>query len=673
LVDVDGDQVVRVRGDTEHPFSHGYTCPKGRALPGMHHHPDRLERPLLRVGDRLEPTTWDACLDDLAARLRAIIDRDGPEAIGVFFGSGVGMDAAGYRASEALYAALGARARFSPLTIDGTAKVLVSHQVGGFPGLNPHVDTEDARLVVYIGVNPVVSHGHTSALPDPVTALRALRARADVWVVDPRRTETARLATRHLAVRPGTDYAALGFLVRELLRDGADRAAVVRAVGRDDLAAAVAAYTVEHAAAVAGVAEAELTELLDAVRRAGRVAVVTGTGVTMSAAANVTQWLAWALMIVTDSMNRPGGVWFHPGFGHQLEGFELPVLPPDALFGPGPSTRPGARSFLGEWPCAVLADEITAGTIRAVLNLGGHLVTAFPDANTLIPALRSLEVLATIEIIANDTTALSTHVLPTKDQLERADVTLWDFLMPRVAGQYTPPVVDTVGDRRSTWWVLAELARRLGHDLELVAGADLDDEAVLARITAGARCPFDDLVADRWVERPYELPAAWVEQHLDRLGGWRLAPSVLLAQLATLEAPASLVLVPRRQGRHLNSQLDFLGEVAEVIVHPDDAAASGVADGAPVVVRSEHGELEGIAKVDESVRAGTVSVPHGHQRANVNRLTSDDDIDATTGMAHYSGLPVSLHPARPAAGSPSPPEVTVGAAPTRGSSRAPAR
>ena len=65
LAEVDGDEVVRVRGDKDHPLSHGYTCPKGRALPKMHHHPDRLERPLVRVGGRLQATTWEVCLDDL--------------------------------------------------------------------------------------------------------------------------------------------------------------------------------------------------------------------------------------------------------------------------------------------------------------------------------------------------------------------------------------------------------------------------------------------------------------------------------------------------------------------------------------------------------------------------------------------------------------------------------
>lgn len=630
-----GERVVRVRGDRDHPLSHGYTCAKGRGLPGMHHHPDRLERPLQRVNGELRPATWDNCLDDLGDRLRSIIDEHGPEAVGIFFGSGVGMDAAGYRMSEALHRAIGTPARFSPLTIDGTAKVLVSDLVGGYPGLNPHVDVEHVELVVFAGVNPVVSHGHTSAMPDPVSRLRALRSNAEVWVLDPRRTETARLASHHLAARPGTDYAVFAFLVRELLREQ-------ERVGTETLAAAVEPFTLEHSARIADVPETQLVQLLESVRRTGRLAVVTGTGVTMSASANVTQWLAWTLMILTDSMNRPGGVWFHPGFGYQLETFEIPISPPEGgLFGPGPRSRPESQGFLGEWPCAALADEIRAGNIRAVLNLGGHLVTAFPDTNDLVPALESLEVFATIEIIENETTALSTHVLPTKDQLERADVTLWDFMTPRVASQHTPAIVEPVGDRRSTWWVLAELGRRLGHDL---ADTTTDDDAALARIAAGARCTIEELVEARWVEQPYELPAPWVERHVARMGGWRLAPQRLVDQLRDLTEPAPLVLVPRRQMRHLNSQLDYLGESVDVIVHPDDAAAIGVVDGHDVIVRSARGELVGVAKVDASVRAGTVSVPHGHQSANVNRLTDKDKIDVTTGMARYSGVPVSLHP-----------------------------
>ncbi|MDT3438148.1 MULTISPECIES: molybdopterin-dependent oxidoreductase [unclassified Pseudofrankia] len=645
LVETSGDQVLRVRGDRDHPMSAGYTCPKGRALPGVHHHPDRLEHPLLRDGDGLRPTTWEECLDDLGSRVRAIIDEHGPSAVGIFFGSGVGMDAAGYKVAQSLHRAIGTPAKFSPLTIDGTAKVLISDLVGGTPALAGRPDYETATFVLFVGSNPVVSHGHTVAMPNPIGTLRALRDRGEIWVVDPRHTETAKLATGHLAPRPGMDHAVLAYLVREVLRDGARQDVLdSRCVDADTLAAAVEPFTLEHTAAVCDVPADELAALLAAVRRAERVAVETGTGVTMSASANVTQWLGWALMIITGSMNQPGGAWFHPGFASRLENVQLPVSPADGSFGPGPRSRPETHSFLGEWPCAVLADEIEAGNIRAVLNLGGHLVTAFPDTETLVPALRKLDVFATIEIIANETTALSTHVLPTKDQLERADITLWDNLMPRVATQYTPAVVGPVGDRRSTWWVLAELGRRLGHDLAATSGEAATDGARLAKVVP--RGTFgEDLTTRQWAETDRQLPAPWVERHLDRLGGWRLAPRLLVDQLATLTEPAPLVFVPRRQKRHLNSQFDFLGDQAEILVHPDDAATAGVRDGEPVVIRATHGEITGIARVDPAVRRGAVSIPHGHQSANVNRLTDKNDLDPITGMAHYSGIPVTLRPA----------------------------
>lgn len=94
----------------------------------------------------------------------------------------------------------------------------------------------------------------------------------------------------------------------------------------------------------------------------------------------------------------------------------------------------------------------------------------------------------------------------------------------------------------------------------------------------------------------------------------------------------------------MNGQLDFLGEPPEILIHPDDGADAGIANGDKVTVRSSTGEITGIAKVDNSMRRGAVSIPHGHHVANVNRLTNKDDIDVVTGMVRYSGIPVSLHP-----------------------------
>jgi anaerobic selenocysteine-containing dehydrogenase len=644
LVDVEGDQVVRVRGDQDHPFSRGYTCGKGRALPLMHHHPDRLERPQMRVDGRLQDTAWEACLDDLGTRLKDIIDRHGPGSVAFYFST---MESAGFRMAEALHAAIGTPAKFSPLTIDGTAKPLVSDLVGGFMGLSGRTDFDEADFLLLVGVNPVVSHGHAISMPNPTGTVREIARRGQVWVIDPRRTETARLATGHLAPRPSTDHAVLAYLVREVLRDGMKPDVPVQGV--DELAAAVEPFTLEHTARLADVDDAELTRLLAAVRAAECVAIETGTGVTMTAErANVTQWLAWVLMILTGAMNRPGGTWFHPGFAYQLEAFGdlLPVTPIEGAFGPGPRSRPEAQAFINEWPCAVLPDEIAAGNVRALINVGGSLVTSFPETGKLIPALQQLEVFATTEIINNETTQLATHVLPTKDPLERPDITIHDILSSRVSVQYTPAVVDPVGERRSMWWVFAELGRRLGYDLGSLGDPERStDDDVLTVLLAGARAKYDEVAPVGYADAARELPAPWVDAHIDRMGGWRLAPPLLVDQLAALEPPPALVMVPRRQRKKLNGQLDFLGEPAQILIHPDDGAAAGVITGAPVTVRSANGEITGIAKVVDSIRRGAVSIPHGHHDANVNRLTSKDDIDVVTGMVRYSGIAVSLHPA----------------------------
>ncbi len=644
LVDVEGDEVLRVRGDQDHPFSRGYTCAKGRALPLLHHHPDRLETPRMRVDGGLADTTWDACLDDLATRLKDIVARHGPESVAFYFST---MESAGFRMAEALHAAIGTPAKFSPLTIDGTAKPLISDLVGGFMGLSGRTDLDNAEFLLLVGVNPVVSHGHAISMPNPTGTVRDIAKRGQVWVIDPRRTETARLATGHLAPRPSTDHAVLAYLVREVLRDG--RGSDVGVQGLDELTAAVAPFTLEYTATFADVAAEQLAQLSAAVRNASCVAIETGTGVTMTAdRANVTQWLAWVLMILTGAMNRPGGTWFHPGFAYQLEAFGefLPITPPEGSFGPGPRSRPEAQAFINEWPCAVLPDEIAAGNIRALINVGGSLVTSFPETGKLIPALQNLEVFATTEIINNETTELATHVLPTKDPLERPDITIHDILSSRVSVQYTAAVVDPVGQRRSMWWVFAELGRRLGYELGALGDPDSStDDDVLAVLLAGARAKYDEVAATGWADAGRELPAPWVDDHIARMGGWRLAPKLLVDQLAALEPPAPLVFIPRRQRKKLNGQLDFLGEPPVILIHPDDGAAAGVMSGRPVTVRSANGELTGIAKVDDSIRRGAVSIPHGHHDANVNRLTNKDDIDVVTGMVRYSGIAVSLHPA----------------------------
>jgi anaerobic selenocysteine-containing dehydrogenase len=652
VVDIEDGQITRVKGDFDHPLSKGYTCPKGRAIGKLHHHPDAIDRPMMRRDGVLVPVGWDECLDDIAARLSAIRDAHGPDAIGFYFGSGLGMDAAGFRTGEAWYRGFGTPPKFSPLTIDGTAKVLVCSLVGGFPGLSGKTDYDAVDMLLYVGVNPMVSHGHNTGMFNPAGPIRAITGRGgEIWTIDPLRTETAKFSTRHIAPYPGKDYAILAWLVREIL-DGGPVVLAQPVAGIEELRTALAGFDRATAAKIAGVEEAELVDLLDAIRRKGGVTVETGTGATMAETANVTQWLAWVLTILTGKMNRPGGVWFHPGFITQYDSFELPLM--DDPFTPGAPTMPEVSGLIGDWPCAALPGEIQAGNIRALVNLGGSIVRSFPDANMLVPALEKLDLMVTFEVIANDTTALSTHVLPTKDQVERSDISFWDTLSGSLSMLYSPAVAAPLGDRRASWWIISQLMRRMGMEVadhvpadDRVEGAD---HAMLAPLMAGARCSFDDLATAGQVTLPLEFPAGWVDRHIERIGGWRLAPAKLVAMWnavraadeATIDDQPPLRFIPRRQRRKLNASLSFLGSPADIILHPDDAAANGIVHGQDVRVQTDSGEIVLIANVSDTIRRGVASIPHGHETANVNLLTSIDHVDRLTGMVRYSGIPIRL-------------------------------
>ena len=653
VADVAGETVLKVRGDREHPLTRGYSCPKGRAIGRIHHLPDAFTHPMMRKDGQLVPVSWDEALDDIATTLRRIIDTHGPHAVGINFGSGLGLDSSGYAMEEALHRALSHGPKFSPLTIDGVAKVLVAGAVGGFPGLNPKTDYANVEMLLYVGTNPMVSHAHNTGMFNPAVWIRAAARRGEVWTIDPLFTETAKLSTRHIAAYPGKDYAILAWLVREII-DGGPLEAQQPVHGLEELRAVLQGLDRATAAEIAGVPEQDLEDLLAAIRRKGKVVVETGTGITMSAGANLTQWFAWLLMILTGAMNRKGGAWFHPGFLTPCENIELPVMDP---WTPGSKTRPDVIGVIGDWPCAVLPEEIDAGNIRALMNFGGRLLRAFPDTNALAAALGKLELHVMTELVANETTAYCTHVLPTKDAIERPEFTRWDTLAWNLSLQYSPALVKPLGERRSAWWVISQIMRRAGlpvpghvpHD-DRDAGAD---EAMLAHLMPTARCSFEELQQRRYVERPLDFPARWLDAHVERIGGWRLVPERLLGQWqemrradeAALGQPRPLCYSSRRQRRKFNAQLDFLGEPADIILHPADAGAHGIADKQKVRISTASGQIVLEARIDPGMRRGVASIAHGHLEGNVNVLTSKRQIDPISGMALYSGVPIAIEAA----------------------------
>ena len=648
LVTTEDDRVVRVRGDAEHPVSQGYTCPKGRALPEFHHRPDRLDHPVVHGTRR----SWPDALDDLAASLQQVIADHGPGAVGVYLGTGLAYDIAGWLTAERLIAVLGTPQRYTPVTIDNAPALLAAELVGGSSQLNPVWQPERSKVLVLFGTNPVVSHGYGTTLADPVTRLRRFRAEGgQVWVLDPRRTETAALADRHLPLRAGTDHLVLAWLVRELLDDGADSHELDAACRPDEverLRSALGSFTRERVATATGLPGGDLDALLDAVREApGGVAAMAGTGVMMSEHGLVAEWLRWALLVVTGSLDRGGAMRFNDGLLFPLEGrLRAPASPVDPP--PGPRSRPELSGWAGQYPCVAMADEIDAGHLRALVVAGGSPLTAFPDPDHIHRALASLDTLAVLDVATTPLTEMATHVLPATAQLERADLSMLENVAFRNGTSFTRAVVAPEAERRPAWWVLAQVARRLGID---ALGGDrdpdeLDDVEVLRGLARGARVPFEEIVANGAHGTTTTPTDGWVHDRVLHDGRWHLAPDALLGRLTDIARsdtdtdtdPVSLVLVPRRQVRTVNATAYGPPDPAEVVVHPLDAP--GLDDGAAVRVAGAHGDVAGRLALDATIARGTVALTHGRQELLASRLVSDAErIDEMTGMPRASGVP----------------------------------
>jgi anaerobic selenocysteine-containing dehydrogenase len=293
-----------------------------------------------------------------------------------------------------------------------------------------------------------------------------------------------------------------------------------------------------------------------------------------------------------------------------------------------------------------MVDEIEAGHLRGVVVHGGNPLAAFPDTVRTRRALQSLDLLVAVDVISNEFTEIATHVVAATSMLERADLSM------RERGCYTPALVAIGGNRRPAWWAYAQVARRIG--LDVLDGQDpdhCDDESVLRQLAANAPDRFETAKAAGPRGAVAPPPVGWVRDRALPNRRWRLAPAVVVDRLPNLLSRGSatrLTFINRRQAKAVNSSRyirpkDEFREQPDILVHPDDAARFGVASGQRVRLRNSTGTLEGVARVDERIRRGVVSVPNGWADVNVNHLISRvDDVDDLTGQPRISALDVEL-------------------------------
>ena len=689
-VDVVANRVTAVRGVPDDPIFGGYTCIKGRQLPDQMRDPGRLRAPLRRRPDgTFEEVSSAAALDEIAARLRVIIDEHGPRAVASYTGTGGFQNSTAVPAAKAFHQAIGSSSFYTSVTIDQPAKGTAPLRTGAWEAGFHDFTTADVLLAV--GYNPMVSSygpvGHLQGT-DPFVTLRAARDRGlQLIVVDPRRTELAAQADIHLAIRPGEDPTLLAAMINIVLAEGLhDHAFCEQWVGDlSELANAVAPFTVEHAAARCDVPADDIVAAARMFAAAGRGTCGTGTGPNMAPHSSLTEHLSIVLNVVCGRVNRAGdrldsGWFLYPETPQRAQ--VVASRPPAS----GPPARiRGLRGYRGEMPTATLAEEILQpgeGQIRALIVSGGNPAVAWPDQELSLRALQSLDLLVVVDHRMTATAEFADYVIAPTLSLERADVPhLMDRWFRAPYTNYTEAVVERDGDVLNEWEVFWELARRLGASLPFAGGAaPMDrrptDDEIIDLAYANSRMPLGDVRANRMQVHP---DRARVVQEADPTctARFTLAPDDLMAELATVvahqssaalgvdEAEYPFRLVSRRLKYVLNSlgtELPVLarkGTTNPAYMNPDDLSDLGVRSGDLVTISTPHASLTAVAESAPDVRRGVVSVAHSWGGSSLtddkvrdigtptSRLVSTErGHDPVTGMVVQSAIPVAVAAAR---------------------------
>jgi anaerobic selenocysteine-containing dehydrogenase len=677
------DRVVAVRGDADDPFSRGYICPKAAALADLHDDPDRLQRPVVRDGPTWRELAWDEAFDLVARRLGQIRAAHGRDAIALYQGNPTVHNLGLMTYGQLLFGALGTRHRFSATSLDQLPHMLAALLMFGNQVLMPVPDIDRCDLFVCLGANPVASNGSIMTAPDMRGRLAAIQRRGGrVIVLDPRRTETAERADRHLFLRPGSDAVLLLAMIDAVFAGGWVQLGRLPATGLDELRCAAAAWPAERAAAITGIAAAEIRELARALATTPRAVLYGRIGVCAQEFGGLAAWLCYALNALTGHLDEPGGLMF-----------TTPAIDPVALgalvgigrggFARWTSRVSGKPEFGGDLPMAVFAEEIETpgpGQIRALITSAGNPVLSAPGGVRIERALAGLDFMVSIDPYINETTRLAHVILPPASPLERShyDAALLAYSVRNVA-RYSPPTFPRPAHARHDWEICLALWRRIGAPARLgrAAGAverllgKLGPEPVL---DLALRIGPHRLSLRRLRDAPHGLDLGPLERRLPgRLATAdrkvHLAPMVYLADLGRLAArhaaagPAGLVVIGRRQLRSNNSWMHNSQRLVKgpvrctLLIHPDDAAARGLSSGRIARISTRRGAIELPVEVSDEMMPGVVSVPHGwgHTRGGVqlqvatarpgqsiNDILDPALIDELSGTAALFGQPVDV-------------------------------
>ncbi len=700
-------QVIALEPTKDHIGTHGFACMKGLQQHRMYDSPDRLKYPLKRVGDRWQRISWQQALSEIGNKVRQL-QAVSQDATAMYVGTAAGFSILHPIFAEGFMQGLGSRNIYSSSTQDCANRFASATEMYGFPFTQPFVDLDHVNCLVVVGTNPVVSKWTFLQVAHPVKRLKELVARGGKAIfIDPRFTESAKVGSGHLFIRPGTDvYFFLSFLHEVFAQQAVSEARVARYMrGLDELRALVGDWSPERTAEVTSIPAQELRKLVRDYVEADGAAIITGTGVGMGPQGTLAHWLAEVINAVTGNLDRKGGTLVGRGI------FDFAAFSKkNGMFSREERSRIGRfRQLNGGFPGGILADEIlTPGRdqIKALFVTGGNPLLTMANAGRLREALKQLELLVVTDIYLNETASLAHYVLPATSPLQRPDL---PFVFPLFLGMQSVPymaateaVVPPEGEQWDEATIYTELARACGVGLfgsriaqgllNLMMGVNrafgrapnrgipqtfiMD---LMLRLSGNGR--FKD-VLQYGAGKPREgaKPEDYLGQRVVTDDGLvQLAPALFIERARQLDADfeaerASLArgelrLISKRTHSTHNSWTQNIAELTNgkaaqsnyLYMHPQDAQARGLSNGDVADISTRVATIRLPVKLLPELMPGTVAIPHGwgHQHAkglqvaaslsgaNVNLLFADgpEHVESLSGMAHLTGVPVVVAPA----------------------------
>lgn len=707
-VKVNDNKVTAIAPNKQHIGTDGFACMKGLHQHRMFASPDRLRYPLKRVGDQFVRISWEQALTEIGDKVKAL-RAVSPHAISMYVGTAAGFSILHPIFAEGFMQGIGSHNMFSSATQDCANRFAAASEMYGFPFCQPFVDLDNVKCMIVVGTNPVVSKWTFLQVAHPVKRIKEISARGGkTIVIDPRFTETAKVGNEHVYIRPNSDvFFFLSFLHELFLQQGVhEQRARQHMNGLNELRELCAPWPAEKTAAVTQIPADKLRGMVRTFIAAGASAIVTGTGLGMGRNGTLAHWLAECINAISGNLDRKGGTLVGMG----IFDFAAFAKKNGLFNRQRTSRIGGFRELNGGFPGGILADEIlTPGTdqIKALFVTGGNPLITMPNAQRLKHALEKLELLVVTDIYLNETASLAHYVLPATAPLERPDL---PFVFPLFLGMQSKPylaateaIVKPDGEQRDEATIYTDLATACGVGLfgsgiaqRIMRGLKWANSVgrgqrqpsvpqrllmdLLLRITKAGR--FRDLV-----RQPDGAP--WRGAQPDSFLGKRvttedgklqLAPATLLQQATQLDTlfeteyaaqqQGELRLITRRaHGTHNSWTHNIeelthgpMGQTNYVYLHPEDARVLNLQDGSIADIHSATGSIRLPVKLLPELMPGTVAIPHGwgHQHAkglsvasriggaNVNILAADgvQHLEAVSGMAHLTGIPVTVEPAQ---------------------------